>query len=91
VATTTKRKAPTPVRLPSDVLAEVEADARKRGVNRNDWIVEACRRRLHPPESRSRGGTCEHPRPGWLSQAGGRVICRVCGDPVPPKRVEAGE
>ena len=81
--TKTRRKAPVSLRLPDDVRAAVEADARARGVTVNQWLTEAARRRLHPPRPRTGvtdGQTdCPHPRAAWVSQPKGKVDCRVCG------------
>lgn len=81
------RPAPFSVRFPPDLQREVEADAERRGVSRNDWLAEAARRRLHPPTTaRTRGG-CEggdHPPAALMSKPGGKKVCRLCGETVKP-------
>lgn len=84
MTTATKRPSPRSVRFPADLQAEIERDARRRGVSVNDWLAEAARRRLHPPPGRALKA-CEngdHPAAALVSQPGGKKVCRLCGERI---------
>lgn len=74
-----KRRAPRSLRLPPDVEDAVVADAERRGVSVNEYVTEACRRRLHPPTKAARA-SCSHPEPARVSQPQGKFDCRLCGE-----------